>query len=79
MTLYSTIELLGLIIQTGFFAYIFTREYNYLQYEVCYAFESFNQCVLPLICMVSQWLKVAQAFQRFIIFYKQECLCLFKG
>jgi len=70
MTLYSCIDLLTLIIQDGFYSYVFTLKNNYLEYDICYVFEICSQTVPHVLIFFSQWLKVAQAFQRFIILYK---------
>ena len=70
MTLYSCIDLLSLIVQDVFYAYVFTLKQNYLQYEMCYAFEFVTQLIPRNLYMISQWLKVGHAFQRFIILSK---------
>jgi len=70
MTLYSCIDLLLLILQDVVFAYVFTRKQNYLQYEMCYAFEIVAQLIPRNLYLISQWLKVGHAFQRFIILSK---------
>ena len=70
MTLYSCFDLLSLILQDVFFAYVFTLKQNYLQYEMCYAFEIVTQIIPRNLYLISQWLKVGHAFQRFIILSK---------
>ena len=70
MTLYSFFDLLTLIVQSIFLFYAFTRKKNYLEYRICYVFEMCITIVPRVLIFVSQWLKVAQAFQRFIILYK---------
>jgi len=70
MTLYSFFDLLTLIVQSIFLLYAFTRKKNYLEYRICYVFEICTRIVPRVLIFVSQWLKVAQVFQRFIILYK---------
>ena len=70
MTLYSFVDLLTLIVQYIVLSYAFTINKNYLEYRICYVFEICIQTVPQVLTFVSQWLKVAQAFQRFIILYK---------
>ena len=69
-TLYSCIDLLTLILQDSFYSYAFTLKNNYLEYDICYVFEICSHIVPDVLIFVSQWLKVAQAFQIFIILYK---------
>jgi hypothetical protein len=64
------IDLLSLILQDVVYAYVFTLKQNYLQYEMCYAFEIVTQLIPRNLYMIPQWLKVGQAFQRFIILSK---------
>ena len=70
MTLYSFVDLLMLIVQNIFWSYAFTHRNNYLEYRICYVFEICTKIVPHALLFVSQWLKVAQALQRFIILYK---------
>ena len=70
MTLYSFFDLLALIVQSIFLLYAFTRKKNYLEYRICYVFEICTAIVPRVLVFVSQWLKIAQAFQRFIVLYK---------
>lgn len=70
MTLYSCIDLIALSIQDGFYSYAFTLKNNYFEYDLCYVYEIGSQPVPNTLILFSQWLRVAQAFQRFIILYK---------
>lgn len=70
MTLYSFIDLLSLIVQYILLSYAFTHKENYLEYRICYVFEICTNIIPQNFTFVSQWLKVAQAFQRFVILYK---------
>ena len=67
MTLYSFVDLLTLIVQYIVLSYAFTLKKNYLEYRICYVFEICIQTVPQVLIFVSQWLKVAQAFQTLLL------------
>lgn len=70
LVVYTTTDLMSFGTQSASFVYFLTVPKYYVEYELCYVFEITVGILPNLLFSFSQWMKTAQAFERFIIMYK---------
>ena len=70
MVLYTSLGLLGLIIQDAFLIAFLTRQENYVEYNWCYAFQVATVIGAHFLVRTSLWIKMMHSYQIFIIVYK---------
>lgn len=70
LTLFTSLEIFSFLVQNIFFIASFTSSKDYIMFEWCYAFKIATSSVPQFIMAITQWLRIGQSVQRFIIVYK---------
>lgn len=70
LTLFTCFELFSFLLQDIFLVIYFTAPFDYILYEWCYTFKIGTSSIPIFSLAFSQWLRVGQGLQRFIVIYK---------